>query len=158
MNRFSEDPNLCSACQKLGYCAVKAMQAEAAQRKAMEAAEHFQWQQQTSFQSPMLSADPEPMPSFREFVAVHRPDLSKFLPREANGESARTPEARPSLAALRARIAARKSPAIPETPVQHRTTTMRLGSILCHLGNHPHAQPESQANRVRKKKKTSLRG
>jgi hypothetical protein len=116
MSRFSEDPFLCKDCQKLGYCRLRAMQAEAERRAMQEKSAELNFRRQTSFQYPMLSADPEPMPTFREFVAVHRPDLSKHLPQPANTQPSTALDKRPSLGELRARIAERRLSAAPESP------------------------------------------
>jgi hypothetical protein len=116
MNRYTEDPFLCKDCQKLGYCRLRAMQAEAKRRAMMEKSAELNFRRQTSFQFPMLSADPEPMPTFREFVAVHRPDLSKHLSQPATTQSSTSLDKRPSLGELRASIAARKSASIPMAP------------------------------------------
>jgi hypothetical protein len=116
MSRFSEDPFLCKDCQKLGYCRLRAMQAEAERRAMQEKSAELNFRRQTSFQFPMLSADPEPMPTLREFVAVHRPDLSKHLPKPAEAETGINASKRPSLAELRARIAARKTASISVAP------------------------------------------
>jgi hypothetical protein len=120
MNRFSEDPFLCKDCQKLGYCRLRAMQAEAERRAMQEKSAELNFRRQTSFQYPMLSADLEPMPTFREFVAVHRPDLSKHLPSTGDTASGDSAAKRPSLAELRASIAARKLLANTEGPKQEQ--------------------------------------
>jgi hypothetical protein len=134
------------------------MQAEAKATASMRAAELLEWQRQTSFQSPMLSADPEPKPSFREFVAVHRPDLSKYLPRLDNAKADLKSASTPSLAELRARIAARKLPSTPKLELQSRKTSMPLGSIVCHLGNPSHKNSAIQIHPKRRDKKTVVRG
>jgi hypothetical protein len=107
MSKFSKDPFLCNDCQKLGYCRVRAKQA------AMDA---FTMRRQSTLESPILSDDPEPVPSFREYVAVHRPDLAKMLPKQDDAPAEDSAAKKPTLAELRARIAARKMTSIPEAP------------------------------------------
>lgn len=109
MNRHTEDPFLCNDCQKLGYCRVKAIQA---------AMDQFHMRQHSTMESPILSDDPEPTPTFREFVAVHRPDLSRLLPRHVDTSFETNAAKKPTLAELRARIAARKQAATPDAAKQ----------------------------------------
>jgi hypothetical protein len=103
MSTFTEAPFLCNDCQKLGYCRRRAMQA---------AMDKFTMRRQSTMESPILSDDPEPVPTFREFVAVHRPDLARMLPRHEDAHAGDSAAKKPTLAELRAKIAARKmSPA-----------------------------------------------
>lgn len=118
MHHFPEDPFLCNDCQQVGYCKRRATQAKESQPYSMYAAVGFGMKQHSSFDAPILSDDPEPMSTFREFVAVHRPDLSKHLPKPSETEGGITSGKPPSLGELRAKIAARKISASQEAPIQ----------------------------------------
>jgi hypothetical protein len=109
MNIHGEDPFLCKDCQKLGYCRVRSIERAIEQRLMYE---------RGTMQSPILSADPEPVPTFREFVSVHRPDLSRLLPHQEEARPEAGASKGPSLGALRAMIAARKAPAPAEEPTK----------------------------------------
>ncbi len=108
MNRHMEDPFLCNDCQKLGYCRVRAIQSAIERRLMYE---------RSTMESPILSPDPEPVPTFSEFVAVHRPDLSRLLPSRAETSPDTGAAKTPTLAELRARIAARKLTSTASKPI-----------------------------------------
>ena len=108
MTNNLDDPfELCHECRTLGHCRLRAPQALA--KYAQAPARYVK-------PSPPPEPYAGPVYTLREFVAEHRPELTKLLPRMQDDKPDSSVSSRPTLGQLQKMIAARKTATAPETP------------------------------------------
>lgn len=109
MTNNIDDPfELCHECRTLGHCKLRALRA---------LANHAQAPARYKKPSPPPEPYTGPVYTLREFVAEHRPELTRLLPRVEDDKPDTITSSRPTLGQLQKIIAARKVATAPEAQV-----------------------------------------